>query len=97
MPLTRVPLQIAQLSDIHCGELTFDREMMSSTIKRINHMEPDIVVVVGDLTAAGYEWEFEEAVRWLDDIEPPKIVVPGNHDSRNVGYIHFERYFGKRF
>jgi Icc protein len=97
MPLTRVPLRIAQLSDIHCGELTFDREMMSSTIKRINHMEPDIVVVVGDLTAAGYEWEFEEAVRWLDDIEPPKIIVPGNHDSRNVGYIHFERYFGKRF
>ncbi len=25
------------------------------------------------------------------------MVVPGNHDSRNVGYIHFERLFGERF
>jgi 3',5'-cyclic AMP phosphodiesterase CpdA len=97
MSLSKVPLRIAQLSDIHCGELTFDPEMMSSTVKRINHMEPDMVVVVGDLTAAGYEWEFEEAVRWLDEIEYPKIVVPGNHDSRNVGYIHFEEHIGKRF
>ena len=25
------------------------------------------------------------------------VVVPGNHDARNVGYLHFERYFGDRF
>jgi len=25
------------------------------------------------------------------------VVLPGNHDSRNVGYIHFERLFGERF
>jgi Icc protein len=97
MSLRNVPLRIAQIGDIHCGELTFNREMMSSVVKRINHMEPDIVIVVGDLTAAGYEWEFEEAVRWLADIEYPKIIVPGNHDSRNVGYVHFKHYFGKRF
>ncbi len=24
-------------------------------------------------------------------------MVPGNHDSRNVGWIHFERFFGERF
>jgi 3',5'-cyclic AMP phosphodiesterase CpdA len=22
------------------------------------------------------------------------VVVPGNHDSRNVGYVHFEEMFG---
>jgi 3',5'-cyclic-AMP phosphodiesterase len=97
MDLASVPLRIAQISDIHCGEISFDRKMMASTIERINAMAPDLVVVAGDLTAAGYEWEFQEAKRWIDQIEHPKIVVPGNHDSRNVGYVHFESYFGKRF
>ena len=24
------------------------------------------------------------------------VVVPGNHDVRNVGYVHFEDLFGDR-
>ena len=24
------------------------------------------------------------------------VVIPGNHDSRNVGYVHFEELFGDR-
>jgi Icc protein len=97
MAITKVPLRIAQLSDIHCGELTFDKQAMQSIIDRVNAMEPDFVVIAGDLTAAGYDWEFEEAARWLERIERPLLVIPGNHDSRNVGYIHFERLFGERF
>jgi 3',5'-cyclic-AMP phosphodiesterase len=97
MQLSSFPLRVAQISDIHCGEPTFDPNMMESAVERINAMQPDIVVVAGDLTAAGYEWEFQEAVRWLDRIDYPKIIIPGNHDSRNVGYVHFENYFGKRF
>ncbi len=70
---------------------------MRSIVERVNRMRPDLVAVVGDLTAAGYEWEFEEAARWLELIEPPKVVIPGNHDARNVGYIHFRRHFGDSF
>ena len=34
---------------------------------------------------------------YLDRIECETIVViPGNHDSRNVGYVHFEELFGER-
>jgi 3',5'-cyclic AMP phosphodiesterase CpdA len=40
---------------------------------------------------------FEQAAHWLEQIRFPMVVVPGNHDSRNVGYIHFERRFGERF
>jgi 3',5'-cyclic AMP phosphodiesterase CpdA len=25
------------------------------------------------------------------------MVIPGNHDSRNVGYVHFRRHFGDRY
>ena len=95
--ITHIPLRIAQVSDIHCGEASFSPELMEEFIDTVNSMAPDIVIVAGDLTAAGYDWEFREAARWLERIEPPQIVIPGNHDSRNVGYIHFERYFGDRF
>jgi Icc protein len=97
MTSAHLPLRIAQISDIHCGELTFEEDAMRSIVERVNRMEPDVVVVVGDLTAAGYEWEFEQAAEWLGQIEAPKVVIPGNHDSRNVGYIHFQRLFGERF
>lgn len=91
------PLRIAQISDIHCGESSFDEKLMSAALEGIDEMDPDVVVIAGDLTAAGYEWEYDEAREWLDRIKQPKIVIPGNHDARNVGYIHFERLFGKRF
>ena len=53
-------------------------------------IEPDLVVIAGDLTAEGYEWEYEQAAAWLERIEFPKVVIPGNHDARNVGYVHFQ-------
>jgi len=92
-----LPLRIAQFSDIHCGDPSFMPDVMASTVDRINRMEPDVVVVAGDLTAAGYEWEFDEAAEWVAKLEPPTVVIPGNHDSRNVGYVHFKRRFGERF
>ena len=97
MSISDIPLRICQISDIHCGELTFQPDWLRAIVERINKIQPDVVVVAGDLTAAGYEWEYEEAARWLEDIEAPKVVIPGNHDSRNVGYIHFQKYFGDRF
>ena len=97
MTIASVPLRIAQVSDIHCGEPTFDAELMASIVQGVNQMAPDLVVVAGDLTAAGYEWEFQEAANWIDLFEPPKIVIPGNHDARNVGYLHFQRHFGDGF
>ncbi|MDQ3913871.1 MAG: metallophosphoesterase [Actinomycetota bacterium] len=97
MAISKIPVRIAQISDIHCGEGSFDGDAMASTIERIDAMEPDLVVIAGDLTAAGYQWEFDEAAKWIEQIRFPKVIVPGNHDSRNVGYIHFEKLFGERF
>ena len=63
----------------------------------INELEPQIVVCSGDLTAYGFKQEYAEAKGYLDRLVCEELVViPGNHDSRNVGYIHFEELFGER-
>jgi 3',5'-cyclic-AMP phosphodiesterase len=95
--IASVPIRIAQISDVHCGESSFDPGRMEAIVAAVNAMRPDLVAVVGDLTGAGYEWEFAEAAGWLERLEPPMIVIPGNHDYRNVGYIHFQRLYGKGF
>jgi 3',5'-cyclic AMP phosphodiesterase CpdA len=53
MSLAKTPLRIAQISDIHCGEPSFQEEVMRSIVERVNRMAPDVVIVAGDLTAAG--------------------------------------------
>jgi 3',5'-cyclic AMP phosphodiesterase CpdA len=96
--LSRIPLTIAQLSDVHVGgPLSFPEEKMRQIVERVRSVEPDVVVVAGDLTTAGYEWEYEEVAAWLDTIEFAKVVIPGNHDARNVGYLHFRDRFGDAF
>lgn len=76
------------------GTLSLPPEALDGIVERVRRLEPDLVVIAGDLTAAGYEWEYEEAARWAERIEFPKLVIPGNHDARNVGYVHFQRLFG---
>jgi 3',5'-cyclic-AMP phosphodiesterase len=97
--IAEIPLRIAQLSDVHfgSGSLGLPAATLEDVIERIRRMEPDIVVLAGDLTAAGYEWEYEEAHRWAERIQFPTVVIPGNHDARNVGYLHFARLFGDPF
>src|ERR687886_2399310 len=88
---------ICQISDIHCGNVRFIPDLLDRTIIEVNRMNPAVVVVSGDLTDAGYREEFEQAAGYIDCIECEHImVIPGNHDARNVGYIHFERIFGER-
>ena len=88
---------IAQISDIHCGSPHFVPSLLDRAIAEINELAPDVVVVSGDLTADGFREEYELAREYIDrlDTEDP-IVIPGNHDSRNVGYVHFEELFGER-
>ena len=88
---------IAHLSDLHLGSQYFVPNLLDRTLVEVNDLHPDIVVVTGDLTDMGYRQEFREAREYLDRLTCPDVlVVPGNHDSRNVGYAHFERLFAAR-
>jgi 3',5'-cyclic AMP phosphodiesterase CpdA len=50
---------------------------LSRAVKELN---PDVVVVSGDLTQRARRSEFERARAFLDELPEPQIVVPGNHD-----------------
>ena len=90
-------MRIVQISDIHVGSGLFRPELLDAAIEETNALEPDLVAIAGDLTMEGYRWEFEEAKGYLDRLECQNVVVvPGNHDAKNVGYRHFEEYFGLR-
>ncbi|MFA5801114.1 MAG: metallophosphoesterase [Thermoleophilia bacterium] len=88
---------IAQFSDIHCGDARFDAQLAEALVSEVNDANPDLTVVAGDLTADGYREQFDEAKSYIDRVKCEQvIVIAGNHDCRNVGYLHFEELFGPR-
>jgi 3',5'-cyclic AMP phosphodiesterase CpdA len=90
-------LTIAHISDLHCGGPYFLPNLLERAITEVNDIEPDLVICTGDLTTFGFKEEYATAKSYLDRIECDSVVViPGNHDSRNVGFIHFESLFGDR-
>lgn len=91
------PFIIAHISDIHAGSQYFVPNLMDRAVIELNELKPDAVVVTGDLTNEGFKQEFLLAKSYLDKINCDNLlVVPGNHDARNVGYVHFEEMFGSR-
>jgi 3',5'-cyclic AMP phosphodiesterase CpdA len=78
--------RIVHLSDIHFGSVDYD--VVREAVKKINEVEPDLVVVSGDLTQRARTREFLEAKNFLDRLPKPQIVVPGNHDVPLYNIYH---------
>jgi 3',5'-cyclic AMP phosphodiesterase CpdA len=90
-------ITLAHISDLHAGSPYFVPNLMDRAIVEINELKPDAVLVTGDLTEMGYRQEYLLAKSYLDRLDcRRRLVIPGNHDSRNVGYVHFEALFGPR-
>ena len=91
------PIVIAQISDLHCGSQYHIPSLANRVVDELNELEPDMVIVTGDLTDMGFRAEFRQAHRLLERVEcERKAVLIGNHDARNVGDVHFEELFGAR-
>ncbi len=88
-------MRIVHISDLHFGE-ELVRSKVEKAVKQINELEPDLVVVTGDLSCWGIHSELREAFETLEKLKPDYFVVPGNHDARNNGIEFFELYFGDR-
>ena len=87
---------IGHISDPHVGSPYFVPNLMNRVIVELNELQPDVVICTGDFTNFGYRQEFKTAVAYLERIKAPVHSIPGNHDARNVGYVHFEELIGPR-
>lgn len=89
-------ITIAHISDPHAGKINFMPEKLETAISEINSLDPDVVVLSGDLTMFGFENEYTQIRDYVDRFNNKVLAVPGNHDSRYMGHIYFEKFFGKR-
>ena len=89
---------IVHLSDLHVTSPYFVKDWGDIVVERVNTISPDLLIISGDLTQDGHPHEMDIAKRFVDRIEvDEKVIVPGNHDARNLGYEIFEEVFGTRY
>src|SRR6266540_828958 len=81
---------------MHVGSVHFVPNLMNRVITELNELAPDLIVCTGDFTNEGFRQEYKTAAAYLQQLRPRVVAVPGNHDARNVGYIHFEEMIGPR-
>ncbi len=78
----------------------FRLERLSDVVARIQSLEPDHLLITGDLTTTALPTEFQAARAALATVlaNPERVtVVPGNHDRYTTGSVrrrHFEEWFG---
>lgn len=88
-------MKIAHISDIHCNYGTdFNEKVFEKAVTMVNKLDADIIFVSGDLTTDGLLSEYELAQEKLKEITGKLVIVPGNHDERNLGFKLFPEFFG---
>ncbi len=75
-----VGLRLVALSDLHRGPCT-DFEYLSTVVRRVNQMEPDLVLIPGDFVSYSAEY-FDDVYKLLSGLSPSIAVLGtlGNHD-----------------
>lgn len=87
---------IVHISDLHISDGDFDEEIFLDAVEEINNLNPDMIILTGDITNNGYYKQYERATKYLEMFESPLFAIPGNHDVRNLGYQSFEELVGER-
>lgn len=87
---TAVTGRILHISDLHLGHATAPQplERLRELIPRL---DPEILVVTGDLTHRGRPPELERARELLESLGLALLAVPGNHDIPYVFPTRFTR------
>jgi 3',5'-cyclic AMP phosphodiesterase CpdA len=73
--------RIAHLSDLHFG--AHDERLVAAVERRIDELDPDLVVISGDFTQRARTDQFKDACRFLERLKGmghEVLGVPGNHD-----------------
>lgn len=84
---------IAQLSDIHADGSSRPLARLDSVLSWLEPLQPDAIIVSGDLAEASHEQSYAEVRDRLEAAGRPFFVVPGNVDEPSA----MRRVFGDRF
>ncbi|ATE63738.1 metallophosphoesterase family protein [Rhizorhabdus dicambivorans] len=71
-------IRLFHVSDLHFG--CADEAALDWFAGAVAAERPDAVAVTGDLTMRARAAEFEAAARWLESLDVPMTIEPGNHD-----------------
>jgi Icc protein len=86
-------MQLVQLSDIHVGSF-FKQQVFDTVVEEVNKLNPDAIIITGDLTDEGLLFQFEYARKQIKKFTCSNIIVlAGNHDYRHTGYLVFKKFF----
>lgn len=77
---------IIQFADVHFG--VEDRDAMAAVKAYVDTLEPDCILICGDITQDGKIEEFEAARDWIAKFNVPCVATPGNHDTPTFGIFH---------
>jgi 3',5'-cyclic AMP phosphodiesterase CpdA len=80
---------LAHISDLHFGRE--DSRLITGLQQSLAEIQPQLVVISGDLTQRARTQEFIAARDFVDNLQWPFLVIPGNHDI--PAYNLAERFF----
>jgi 3',5'-cyclic AMP phosphodiesterase CpdA len=84
---------IAQISDIHVGP-EFRDDIFQRAVEEINDLDPELLLVTGDLTENGLLSQYERAAELMTQFTcKHRVYTSGNHDYRSTGYLLFRQFF----
>jgi len=76
---TLTATRIVHISDVHVGDA--DQALLAKAREAVGDLNPDLVVLSGDVTQSGRRREFTEAAAYLSTMPAPIVAAPGNHDA----------------
>lgn len=71
-------IRVVQLSDVHIGTVR-NSEFLNRIIKKTNSLNPDVVVITGDLVDGSGKLS-EKTFEPLNKINAPTFIIMGNHE-----------------
>lgn len=73
-------MRILHISDLHFGPV-YVPKVGASLLRLAPRLEPDVIVISGDLTQRAKKAQFQAAAQFIEQLpQCPRLVVPGNHD-----------------
>lgn len=90
IPVSFDGFSIVHFSDLELGS-TFNVDNLKTLVKKINSLNPDIVVFTGDLIKEKYKLtknDTKKIIKYLSDIDPliDKYYIRGDEDVKNKSY-----------